>query len=138
DEIWSLRLAQAAPGIGEIVYAVPSSNNHILFTLWLYAVRTFSSPALLRLPSFLAGLAAVWAAWAVAKRYGEDEARAAAALSALWFPMLAYSTEARGYALAAAAALTCWAWAREPRRAWAYGVVCAAGLLSQLIFVYVY
>ena len=138
DEIWSLRLAQAAPGVGEIVYAVPTSNNHILMTLWLYAARASSCVALLRLPSFVAGLAAVWAAMAVARRWGEAECRAAGALCALWYPLLTYSTEARGYALAAAAALACWAWLREPRRAWAFAVVCSVGLLSQLIFLYVY
>ena len=138
DEIWALRLARAASGVWDILYAAPTSNNHILITLWLYAVRGTHLVGLFRLPPFVAGLAAVPAAIAVARRYGADEGRVAGALCALWFPLLAYSTEARGYAVAAAAALVCWAWRAQGRRAWTFGFVCAAGLLSQLIFVYVY
>lgn len=138
DEIWSLRLAQSAAGLPEIVFGMETSNNHILVTAWLYAVSGSGSELLYRLPSFAAGLAAVPLAAAVAARYGPEARLLAAPIAALWYPLLPYSTEARGYALAAAAALAAWAWSREPKRAWAFAVACATGLLSQLVFVYVY
>lgn len=138
DEIWSLRLARSAEGLGEIIYGLETSNNHLLVTAWLHAVAGTGSELLYRLPSFLAGLASVPLAAAVSRRLGPGAPWVAAPLAALWYPMLPYSTEARGYALAAAAALAAWAWSREPRRAWAFAAACAVGLTSQLVFVYVY
>ena len=77
-------------------------NNHLLHTLLVHlATSAFgSAPAMMRLPAFLAGAAAVPAAYAAWDALGDaDEALAAAAVTAVATSLVLYSTNARGYAI---------------------------------------
>ena len=124
-------------------YATP--NNHLLHTfLAKVSVAVFGNePWAIRLPALLAGIALVPATFAVARVYfGRVAALLAAALVAASSTLVEYSTNARGYTLAAlATAIVFLAGARALERdsvgAWAaVAVVGALGLYAVPIMVY--
>ena len=124
-------------------YATP--NNHLLHTfLAKVSVAVFGNePWAIRLPALLAGIALVPATFALARLYfGRAAALLAAALVAASSTLVEYSTNARGYTLAAlATAIVFLAAARALERdsvgAWAaVAVVGAVGLYAVPIMVY--
>ena len=59
DEIWSLRLAGQVKSPWDVFTSIHHDNNHYLNTLWMWAVGPDRRPLVYRLPSLLAGTAAV-------------------------------------------------------------------------------
>lgn len=106
DEIWSVALTSAATSPLQIFTMIPSSNNHHLYSVWLWLWRECDASWILRLPSVLAGIGTVWLLGSIARRFTSDEAHGkrtaiivmfAAAISHL---LTFYGSEARGYSLA--------------------------------------
>jgi hypothetical protein len=144
DEIWSFRLAGLQSGPFAVITAIHHDNNHHLNSLYLYFVRESGSWILYRLHVIAAGTATVILAGIITKRAGDRAAVAAMLLSAASFPLVLYSTEARGYALAVFFAFLAIPLADRyfvvGRAVWAvaFGVVSVLGLLSQLTFLHAY
>lgn len=116
-------------------YYVP--NNHVLHTFFAHlAWRSFGdAPEVLRLPAFLAGCSLLPLTWLAGVRLFEKRSATwATALVAACPPLVDYATDARGYSLAAAAALAAfWILAGRDRQplAWAAAALCGAfGLLA--------
>ncbi len=155
DELWTLRnLAELKSPTG-IFTQFLNDNNHPLASLWMYLVRPTAHDWLFRLPSWLAGIAAVWLAAEIARLQfrrlrpaasaAESEAAAliTAALVASAYLLTVYFSEARGYGPAVAFALlallallrdpdgTTWRWTIT------YWLVCAFGLLAHATMVHV-
>lgn len=81
-------------------YARP--NNHLFHTLLVHLIYGFfgSDVWLLRLPALLAGILLVPASYAVARSFfGRDAALLSTAFVAGSYPLVAYSSQARGYTL---------------------------------------
>ena len=124
-------------------YATP--NNHLLHTfLAKISVAVFGpEPWAIRLPALLAGIALVPATFALTRLYyGRVAALLAAALVATSSTLVEYSTNARGYTLAALATVIVFlagarALERDSVGAWAaVALVGALGLYAVPIMVY--
>jgi hypothetical protein len=141
DEVWTLAVLEDLRGPLAVLVDFKHSNNHPLLSLWMQALGPQRSPALYRVPSFVAGLAVVWLAWRLGARGGRREAAAAAGVAALSSLLVHYASEARGYELAIAAGL--WSFAGVARflagqraaGALTIGASAAVGLLSQLLYL---
>jgi hypothetical protein len=106
DEAWSvIYAAQARDAIG-VFLRINHDNNHHLNSLWLQAIGPAAPPILARVPSIAAGTLCI----IVAALFGRRRSLAAGIVAALLFaiaPMLlAFGSEARGYAMMLLAALT--------------------------------
>lgn len=165
DEIWSLHLAAGMKAPWDIFTARPllQDNNHPLNTLLLWLMRSVEPEWLLRLPAVLAGvtmvaLAAAWAqgvsrtarvgaeAGACPPANGSTTASLpmvlmTAALLAGSHLLVHYGSEARGYSLAACAALAAATaiWRGEDERGWRWPALfwtaVILGSLAQPIFI---
>ncbi len=120
-----------------------SQANHVLASLlaWMSAEAFGVDEVSVRLPSLLAGVAAVPAvAWLGREAAGRTAGIASAACAALMPTAVLPSTEARGYAMvvlfAALASAAMLAWLRRGARAawWAYVAACALGTWAHLVF----
>jgi len=104
DEIWSFYFARQMNSVLD-AFALNHDNNHILNTLYLYIVggKPFflaEKPAFIphRLLSIITGIVSVWLIWKIAAKRGRAEAFTAILLAGLSYPLILYSSEARGYA----------------------------------------
>ncbi|HEY1169868.1 MAG TPA: hypothetical protein VGH19_00745 [Verrucomicrobiae bacterium] len=105
DEIWSLGLALGVQNWWEIFTRVTSTNSHLANTLWLHLLGFQENWGWYRLPAVLSGSAAV-ALVAGHPVFGAPRPRLLAAfLIATSFPLIHFSSEARGYAPAIFCAL---------------------------------
>lgn len=149
DEIWSYLLVNVtAPSVRGIFFDLSHDNNHILNSLFLLFFGEQADWFWYRLPSLLFGSAAILLCFFAAGRgRGEEEKSArpiAAALCALSFAMILYSSEARGYAGACffgLAAFLCFEGLRKKRSRALYPLfwaLCILGFLAQLTFAHVY
>ena len=144
DEIWSLELANRLTSTAGVLTDLHHDNNHHLNTLWLYALGPRDQWWSYRIPSLFAGIATVALAWIIARRRGRLEALFASILFAGSYPLIHFSSEARGYALAISFALGTWLAAQRyvDDRRWRPAIVLwvcmAMGFLSHLTFVHVY
>lgn len=144
DEIWSLEMTRAVASPLELLTRGHHDNNHLLNTWYLFAVGAEASPLCQRLLALLSGVAGVGAAAWIARRDGRLEAGLAATLCALSFPLVLYSSEARGYAPAALCALLAFALQRRALRAprtsmrVLFWLACALGFLAHTSFLHVY
>jgi hypothetical protein len=143
DEIWSLQIAEALSSPLDAL-AVRASNSHPLETALLWAIGRTDWLLAYRVPSVLAGVAAVALAGAIGWRRSGAEALAGLVLVASSCLAIHYASEARGYAFVMAFTLAC-VWTqehREARRTWLWTLLFAAsvalGLLSHVNFVFVY
>ncbi|MCH7807988.1 MAG: hypothetical protein IIB60_02080 [Planctomycetes bacterium] len=122
-------------------------NNHVLHTLFARVTVAFlgTSPAAVRLPSFVAGVALIpltgWLAWSLFHRRGVVLLAMLAAAGSS--PLIEYSANSRGYSMmgvfAALAAICTLHLARDPakRRLWAlWGVLGALGVYSHASMIY--
>jgi hypothetical protein len=142
DEIRALANVSSIDSAVDVFNAIHHDSNHWLTSLWMYVLGPEAPFWLYRLPSFLAGVAAVLAAGWLASQ-DDGKARLAMLLTATSFPLVFYSSEARGYSLAALAALLLlfclvrWLETNETR--WLVGgaLVAVAGVLSHLSFLLV-
>lgn len=144
DEIWSWALAAPIQSPWEILTSLHADNNNHLNTLWLWLWGPSAAVWQYRLHSFVASLAMVGGVMGLASRWSDGDRRTilasglTASTSAVF---VVYASEARGYALAmAAAAGGQWVLGRAIReRRWsdwlAWLVVCLGGFLSHLSFL---
>jgi hypothetical protein len=140
DEIRGLSNVAAIDGAAFVFTAIHHDSNHWLVSLWMYAVGQDAPFWVYRLPSFVAGVAAVLAVGWLADLDG-SKPRLAMLMTATSFPLVFYSSEARGYALAALAGLLTllclMRWTETAERRWlaGYSLAASAGILSHLSFV---
>lgn len=142
DEIRSLQDASALSSPFE-AFRLAIDNNHILITLLMHALGVLENPVAYRIPSLLAGVASIAFAYHIGRRRSAHCAFVYPVLFAVCFPLIVYSSEARGYSLAVAFALACYALyedAGEPgiARMAALWTCIVCGLLAHLTFIYVY
>ena len=142
DEIQALGNVASIDSAPGVFTGIHHDSNHWLMSLWMYAVGQEAPFWLYRLPSFLAGVAAVaavgWLAGLENTNPGPPMLLAATA-----FPLVFYSSEARGYSLAVLAGLVllpCLVrWVESGEGLWlaAYALAAATGVLSHLSFLLV-
>jgi len=142
DEIRGLSNVAAIGSAAEVFTGIHHDSNHWLVSLWMYAVGQEAPFWIYRLPSLLAGIAAVLVVGWLARVDGGNPCLAML-MTATSFPLVFYSSEARGYALASlagvAAILFLVRWAEGSDVRWLAGFALAAsvGVLSHLSFVLV-
>jgi hypothetical protein len=150
DEIWSLdniALARASTRPGDWLALFFHDNTHALNTAYLAIMETLIGPYgpswAYRALSIASGIAAVGVAAAIGWRRSPWEALIAGALVGFSYPMIHYSSEARGYmpmllaGLAAYAILERHLETPTQGRMAAFIVVCLLGLAAHLTFVVV-
>jgi 4-amino-4-deoxy-L-arabinose transferase-like glycosyltransferase len=145
DEIWSYYLTQLMDSPWDAFSELRIDNNHLLNTLTMYWLGDQEYWVFYRLPSLLSGVAMV-ALMGYAARKLKVAPWLAMLLTTLSFPFIQYSTEARGYSVAAMLGLAAWliyyprlcnAKSLEPGWLVAFWIICALGLLAHLTFVFV-
>jgi hypothetical protein len=142
DEIWALLPIPAIQSVTDIFTSIHHTVNHYLITLWMFVTGLGRDVWIYRLPSLVAGAAAVGAAGALARAEGSNPAFTML-LTSLSAPLVIYSSEARGYAIAATSSLTALLclirWIEQRRFGWlaGYWLAMCAGLLGHLSFVFV-
>lgn len=142
DEIRGLSNVAAIRSAAAVFTGIHHDSNHWLVSLWMYAVGQEAPFWLYRLPSLLAGAAAVPVAGRLAEVDGSNP-RLAMLLTATSFPLVFYSSEARGYSLAALAGLCfllCllrWLETSDPRWLAGHWLAASVGILSHLSFILV-
>ncbi len=114
DELISLRMANAVKTPWQIFSTVHSDNNHYLNTLFLYFANKYNYAPAYRYLSVLWGVALVPAGYWLLIRRSQVEAVLLAGLLACSYPLIHFSSEARGYSgallgsMLACAALARW------------------------------
>jgi len=98
DEIWSLSNLTRLHNIGEILWGLPNTNNHLLNSLWLWIVGAQPSPIIIRLESIVVGTLTIPVVAKFCGRHGPAAAVTGAALAAGALIFVQYGSEARGYA----------------------------------------
>src|SRR4051794_31297837 len=130
----------ARGSLGTIVSTYNRPNNQILYTLLEHlGIKTFGEGiAAVRLVAFAAGIAIIPASFLAARQlYDAAAGLFAAALTAIFGPLVDYSVNGRGYTLGALfVVLSLWLGAvalKERRRAaWAGFVLCSAAAIYTL------
>jgi hypothetical protein len=145
DELISLRIVDALHTPGQIFTAVHIDNNHYLNTLYLYLVRSLLTPnqndaPTCRYLSVVLGVAVVPAGYWLLVRRSRVEAVILAGLLACSYPLIHFSSEARGYSGAVLGSmLACAALARwmktggESRKSFALGLIYASSLVLAVL-----
>ncbi len=143
DEVWSLdnlAVAMARPSLIDRLPLLFHDNTHPLNTLYLAMLGREAGALPYRALAIAAGIATVALAAAIGWRQDRRQGLIAAALIAFSYPMIHFSSEARGYALMLLAALASFhlmgVYLRTPcrRRLAAFIVVSLLGLASHLTF----
>jgi hypothetical protein len=143
DELISLRIANAVKTPWQIFSNVHSDNNHYLNTLFLYFAKKQSYAPALRWLSVLWGVLLVPAGYWLMVRRSRVEAVILAGLLACSYPLIHFSSEARGYSGAllgsvlACAALARWMTRTDRGResfylGLVYGLALVLAILSHL------
>ena len=144
DEILSIRLVEAVRSPLGVFTEIHSDNNHYLNSLWLWAVGSGAPGWLLRLPPLILGVALVGLAYRVTLPRGRDVAAVTAALFTFSYPLIHYSSEARGYGylvfltLLAYGAFRAWIENGGSRPRALYALFSSLALLAHLGFVTVF
>jgi uncharacterized membrane protein len=142
DEIISLQIANAVKSPWQIFSGVHSDNNHYLNTLYLYLVRRQSDAPVYRHLSVVFGIGLVPAGYWLLARRSRAEAMILAGLLACSYPLIHFSSEARGYSgallgsvLAYAALVRCMEqgnWRQSLLMGLTYGLALVLAVLSHL------
>lgn len=98
DEVWSLRLVAEIQNPLNIFGRLKHDNNHPLNSLWLWCCGSQASVLAYRSLSIVSGVLAVYAAGAFLQKRGLPVAIFTWLTLGLSFPLIHYSSEARGYA----------------------------------------
>jgi hypothetical protein len=149
DEIWSWSIAGQLHSVAGVLLAEVAhiDNNHPLNTLWLYLMGQRQPVWVYRLPALIAGVGSVALAARLMLRIGKLEAGIAALLIALSYPLIFYSSEARGYSLVIFFSFLSFDLVQRSLQApsqKSYGIECLFGIsavlgfLSHLMFVNAY
>lgn len=145
DEIFTLRqLSNLDSATGLLAASLNNDNNHLLTSWYCLAVGRVDA-WLYRLPSVLAGVLCIPMTYIAARQaFDSAAARWACALSAVSYPMIYYSTEARGYAVASLCGLIAFALLLRMRLRGArmatrggFWLSCVLGFLGHYTFVMV-
>jgi hypothetical protein len=107
DEIWSWQFAMSAHSAREILLgdAFHHDNNHVLNTLFIYALGDRHDWRAYRLMALVTGIGTIVITGALARRWGRTATIAAVILTGFSYFFVHFSSEARGYAPAAFFAL---------------------------------
>ncbi|MEE3331128.1 MAG: hypothetical protein VX246_09685 [Myxococcota bacterium] len=142
DEIWTFELLPRIMSPTDVLFELHYANNHPLNTLFLYWIGDAGEQFLwYRLHSVVAGVWSIAVAVLIAARRGRAEAVFAAFLFAGSFILVHHASQARGYSMMIAAALTAFYAAQRyhDSRSWAsagvYAVATAWALLSNLYYL---
>src|SRR3954454_15073430 len=146
DEIWSLHIAKAIHSPLDVLLSSSAriDNNHPLHTWYLWTIGDVKQWWIYRLPALMCGIGSVVVAAHAMRRRSAMEAIAAAVLLGFSFPLVFYSSEARGYSPAVFFTLVAFdamlRYVERPRWASAivFNVACVLGFLSHLTFVHFY
>lgn len=146
DEVWSLERALAIESPLEVFTAIRTFNNHHLNSLVLFAIgdRQLGEPPWLiyRLPALAAGIGSVILAGALARRRAPQAGWLALLLAGTSFPLVYYSSEARGYsflvffALLSLLLLLRYDESGLSRYKYGYWASSVLGFLSQLVYLF--
>jgi hypothetical protein len=146
DEIWSWRIAANMARPWQILTDPGAhwDNNHPLNTLLMWFIGVHPYGRVYRAPALLAGIASVIVASLILRRRGRPEMLAGLLLVGFSYPLVFFSSEARGYALVIFFALL--AFDAIDRYLTSRGVVsnaifilaCILGFASHLTFLYLY
>ena len=138
DEIVSVQKVRTLASPWEIFTSIHRDNNHHLNSLYLYLVRNTSYDPTFRYFSVLCGLLTVLAGYWTAVPRGKRMALLFATFIACSYPLIHFSSEARGYSamiLGSVVALgSALRWMEKPSIAMEllYGVAISFALLSHL------
>jgi multisubunit Na+/H+ antiporter MnhF subunit len=124
DEIWGLRIALDAPSWWALLTRIHADTNHPLVSIFMHALGPLRHWEWYRAFSFACGVGTMFLV----------RDRTYRVLAALSFPLIVYSSEARGYAPAAFFLLL----AYVTKRRWVFGVAIILAILSHLSAVAVY
>jgi hypothetical protein len=144
DELLSVFLVGPLESPVGVFTGLHHDNNHYLNSLWLFAVGGDARPWLMRLPALVLGILVVPLASAAVAGRSRWGALAAGVLVGLSYPLIHYSSEARGYAYVLFFALSSYLlfrqWLRDGRTRWAlaYALSAALGFLAHLGFVTIF
>src|SRR3990172_12519660 len=97
DEIWSIFFAEAAKSPWDIVSLYKHDNNHVLNTLYLYAIGKQDHLVFYRLLSIVAGIGSLFLLTRMARKWGHLESLFILLLAGFSYPLILYFSEARGY-----------------------------------------
>ena len=143
DEIMSLGLAHSISHPWEIL-TLHHDNNHLLNTLYLFLIGKQQNWVWYRTLSVVTGAASVAIIAYTTFRRDFLEAATATVLVAFSYPLILYSSEARGYAPAVLFSVTSFLFLQgywQRRTFWQlmlFWASVALGLLSHFSFIYVY
>jgi hypothetical protein len=145
DEAWSwLLVRQLVASPLDVVTRVHVDNNHPLNSLFLYLLGAHATWVVYRLPALAFGIASVALAGRILSRRGRAHAMVAMILLGCSYPLIVYSSEARGYApMIFFVLLAIHAYERYlVTRAWlalaTFWVAVVLGFLSHLTFLHAY
>ncbi|MGO9017105.1 MAG: hypothetical protein ACLQVJ_02025 [Syntrophobacteraceae bacterium] len=143
DEIWSLQMLKRATHFWD-VFTIHHDNNHILMSLYLYMLGAREWALTYRLFSIFSGAASVVLMGIINFRHGLRAAIITMMLGAFSYPLILYSSEARGFAPAVLCALLTYYFLERSFEKDSLGTIAlfwvssVMGILAQLLFVYVY
>ena len=144
DELISLHLAFSLRSVGHVFTAIHSDNNHYLNTLYLYLIGPQKFWPTYRYFSVACGVLTIPAGYWAAKIRSSSVGLLYAVVLAFSYPLIHFSSEARGYSTAVLAgvvaygALARWTVTSGPTRTrWTacYAVASVFGLLAHLTFL---
>lgn len=146
DEIWSLLMVRTWPEASAwgIVAHMRHDNNHILNSLYLFWIGDAGNWFWYRLPALLSGIGSIVLAFFCARPKGLRAAFFSAFFFAFSFPLILYSSEARGYgpavffSLLAFYALLDYSATGRKSRIFLYNASAALAAFSHLSFIYVF
>jgi hypothetical protein len=146
DEIWSWRIASSMKSATDVLFspAARYDNNHPLNTLLMYAIGEQQNWSVWRLPALVCGIGSTVVAASFLRRRGVGEMLIGAILFSFSYPLIFYSSEARGYSLVVFFAMLAMdaldRYARRPAmlRSVIFVLVCVLGFLSHLTFLHAY
>lgn len=126
DEVWTLELLrERVHSFGDVFVGLKHSNNHHLYSLWMWLVGQNASALLYRLPSVLASVGTIVLAGLIGMRRSWLDGCVAVILTSWSYLLVHYGTEARGYSFAIFFALLAWYALQqfEERQAWIWLIV---------------
>ncbi len=112
DEVFTYYLAMSMNSVWDAITKV-RIEHHTLNTMYMYIIGNQTDWVWYRLLSVVTGTASVAVLGCASLRKGLPETIAVITLSALSYPLVVYSSEARGYAPAMFFSLTCFLLVRE-------------------------
>ena len=98
DEIWSLNNLKSVSSFFDIFTSLKTDNNHFLNSAYLYIVGDAAGPIIYRFPALIFSIGVMLLAPGLSFHRGKRETQFSIILISLSFPIVLFTTEARGYA----------------------------------------